>query len=63
VTGSCENNNALSAGQKMSGAVSPLLRYAFMDWYEVKKAQGQLYLTFTLPGPVKFGEFLDWLID
>jgi hypothetical protein len=28
----------------MSGAVPPLLQYAFMAWFSAKKAQGQLYL-------------------
>jgi hypothetical protein len=31
----------------MRGAIPPLAQYSFMAWCSVKKAQGQLGLTFT----------------
>jgi hypothetical protein len=33
----------------MRGAILELPQYAFMTWCSVKKVQGQLYFTFTLP--------------
>jgi hypothetical protein len=33
-----------SAGQRMSRNIPPLPQYAFMEWWSVKKAEGQLYL-------------------
>jgi hypothetical protein len=36
----------------MSGAIPPLPEYAFMAWFSVK-AQGQLYLHFTVWGNIK----------
>jgi hypothetical protein len=47
----------------MSGAIPPLLQYAFMAWCSVK-AEVQLYFTFNFGWLVGwFGRSVGWLVD
>jgi hypothetical protein len=48
-------------GQRMRGGIPPLRQYAFMAWCPVRKAQGQLYLTFTFTSTKWNQKFCDEL--